>query len=635
MTLPSARTRVVIAVVAVAAIGAVILSNILGFTPKAAIDAIRNGVSSLTHNAPTVLNSDGSVDPAAYRALATELATPTGIEYRFGEPAGGAADTSASTAPGVTEKFYDGHGDSTNRTYQLGGPQLRSRDDYSSDQGQVGYVATGSSPKIGVDQIETLSMSENTFSSEPRLSWTYYGKGHPDPDLEPGSAAGDCIAKLGTSAGRFVAQARAYAFLEDTANSIVAFDNGIIAAAGTNTARGGACTQLPAHLHPSAISVTGGNEFALVTAWNDQTLRSELVVIALGGSKAKGEFWSYDWQALYPGLRNYGRPTFAKVLGTIPLPMAAATSVSAVADVSGSQVALPQGGHALLGDLTLSNEKNRQSFIDGLNKDAIANAGYAVVASREEKKVVFVDLQPLFEQVTDAYFGTKARFDEITSNIGLGATQWPLPFSALPAEQPVVVKTITTASAPSAVAAMLSGADTPRAYVATVDGHLDTYAVGGLADSSPASADAISKVGSIPVGSNPTWITHVKDRGVDGVIKQGVDDTLIVTARGDRAVQWVHLSGNGGSVVRTLKDSRIVDPIAAEDNNNHGTESYVISIADYTGKQLLNYRYGPVIFHTNGGSRFGMGPDGKSPFEFSGAYRPGGMPFSISVTNVT
>lgn len=632
MTPPPLRHRLIIIVIIVALVS--VLAAIVGPHAATAVAALWRSTSMPASSAPTVLDADGSVDPAAYRRLAGSLATATGIEYRFGA-AGGDDPSGDSTIAGVTEKPYDGHGASTDRTYQLGGPQVLSRDDYSSDQGQVGYLATGDSPTMGVDQVETLSMSENTFSSKPRLSWTYYGEGHPDPDLLPKSAAGQCMTELGVTPGRFVAQARAYADLEDTANSLIVFDNGVIVAAGTNTARGEACTTLPAHLHPSAISVTGGNEFALVTAWNDQTLRSELVVIALGGQRAAGTFWGYDWTQLYPGLRNYGRPTFAKVLGSIPLPIAAATGLSAVADVSGSQLANPTGGRALLGDLTLTDEQNRQSFITGLNEDNVARAGYAMVSSREEKKVVFVDLQPLFQQITGAYLGSRAKFESVTSDIGLGAKQWPLGFDSLPAARPVVVKTVTLDAGPSAVAGMLSGAATPLAYAATTDGLLHVYSVPGLATTAPANAADIQEVGSIEVGQNPTSITYVKDRGSERAIAQSVDDTLVVTARGSRAIQWVRLEGDGGKVVRTLRDARIIDPIAAEDNNTHGTESYVVSIADYGGAQLLNYRYGPVIFHTNGGDRFGMGRDGKAPFEFSGAYKPGGRPYSISVTNVT
>ena len=40
------------------------------------------------------------------------------------------------------------------------------------------------------------------------------------------------------------------------------------------------------------------------------------------------------------------------------------------------------------------------------------------------------------------------------------------------------------------------------------------------------------------------------------------------------------------TVVRTLSDSRLVDPISVEDNNNHLTQSDLIDIADYGDKNV-------------------------------------------------
>ncbi|GAA4753494.1 hypothetical protein GCM10025783_27990 [Amnibacterium soli] len=603
-------------------------------TPAASANASSSPASA---SSGSVLTASGRVDPAAYRRMAARLATAAGITYRFGSPASirtGAQQSSPIWQPPA--KRFAGNGTSTDRTYQVAGPQRLGRDDYSSDQGQVGYVPTKGSPAVGVDHIETLAMSQNTFSYAPRPSWTYYGKGHPDPDLLAGSDTVRCLNRIGAAPGRFVAQARAYAHGEATANSLIAFDNGVVAAAGTNTARGAVCAKLPAGLRPSAISVTNGNEFALVTAWNTRTLKSELVVIALGGSQRNGSFWSFDWAASYPGLRNYGRPTFAKVLGTVPLPVAAATSLSAVSDNSFPvQLSGPGGGNAQLGDLTLADENNRQSFIRGTNRGKLASAGYAVVASREEKKVVFVDLQPLFQQMTRAYLGPRAAFDAAISTMGQQAHQFPKKFSALPAGKPRVVKTVVLRRAPASVAGMLSGASTPRAYVGTVDGVLHVFAVGGLTSAKSATAAGVREVGRIKVGANPTGITYVKDRATGDAVRQSLDDTVIVTSRGTRAVQWVRVNGSSGSVVRTLRDTRLLDPVAAEDNNTHGTESYVVTVADYSGAKVASYRYGPVIFRTAGGARFGLGPDGHAAFEFGGSYRPGGRPFSISITNVT
>jgi hypothetical protein len=73
-----------------------------------------------------------------------------------------------------------------------------------------------------------------------------------------------------------------------------------------------------------------------------------------------------------------------------------------------------------------------------------------------------------------------------------------------------------------------------------------------------------------------------------------------------------------------------------EDNNNHLTQSDLIDIADYGDKNVKGYRYGPVIFHgvANPPPVFGMGPGGKDPFEYEGAYATPTGPFSISGENV-
>jgi hypothetical protein len=92
--------------------------------------------------------------------------------------------------------------------------------------------------------------------------------------------------------------------------------------------------------------------------------------------------------------------------------------------------------------------------------------------------------------------------------------------------------------------------------------------------------------------------------------------------------------GNSGSVVRTLKDTRLADPISAEDTDNHSTESYVLSIADYGGRALRNYRYGPVIMHNYGGQTYGVGASGNDAFEYGGAFDLPGKAFHITGSNI-
>ena len=48
----------------------------------------------------------------------------------------------------------------------------------------------------------------------------------------------------------------------------------------------------------------------------------------------------------------------------------------------------------------------------------------------------------------------------------------------------------------------------------------------------------------------------------------------------------------------------------------------------------INYRFGPVVFHTNGGARFDMGSDGKAEFECGGVMEFAGHPYRVCTTNV-
>lgn len=117
-----------------------------------------------------------------------------------------------------------------------------------------------------------------------------------------------------------------------------------------------------------------------------------------------------------------------------------------------------------------------------------------------------------------------------------------------------------------------------------------------------------------------------------------------VTARGERKVTLLGFDAIYASskTVKTLTDSRIVDPIAADDAANHGTESYVLTVADYGGKAVRNYLYGPIIAWTYGTkdgwkvcpAPAGCAPlDGK-PFEYGGGYNLPGKPFHAAGANI-
>jgi hypothetical protein len=119
--------------------------------------------------------------------------------------------------------------------------------------------------------------------------------------------------------------------------------------------------------------------------------------------------------------------------------------------------------------------------------------------------------------------------------------------------------------------------------------------------------------------------------------RQG-SDTVLVTSRGDHRVEWVGIAQDDKKalkVLRTLGDSRFDDPVLA-DVSDRGP---VVTVGDFTGKKLLNYRFGPT--EANGGkppASYGCGPGGGEAdcksFEFGGKLDLPGAPFFVGTTNV-
>ena len=79
-------------------------------------------------------------------------------------------------------------------------------------------------------------------------------------------------------------------------------------------------------------------------------------------------------------------------------------------------------------------------------------------------------------------------------------------------------------------------------------------------------------------------------------------DTFLACSRGDREIEWVKYTDKGAQVVRRLRDARLLDPVNVEVSDTHGVEAAVLTVADFKGRQILNYRYGPVKFATQGGA---------------------------------
>jgi hypothetical protein len=527
-----------------------------------------------------------------------------------------------------TERFY----------YSLGTPCVK--DDYSSSYAQVAYVSDANIADSipGVDDIATLERFSCMWSGQPQPYWAA-GPGHPSVTLRPGTISQ--LDPYGTPQ-QPVDVARAYGAGEAAGCSYMVFEDGQIACGrGGNTVHDTFfANPFPTSFAPTAASVTNNGEFLLVTGWNKVTYQGQLAVIAMGGAKPSGIFWNYEWNEVYPGFRNYSLPTFAKLLGILDLPgMAAPTAIEAV----GNWVYEPGAFLPVLpgqpsdsgqpGAFPLSVVTNWQCFVVGACAQLYDTSGFALVASRYERKVLVIDLHPLFAAIQRGMFTSWTEFRANVANTGSNGGQWPPTFAEERLATPLIVKTITYDSQVTAISASLYPDN--RALIATEDGHVHIWDVDGLQSLTGNGSKAIEIDDLANVGRNITRVAHMKHWQHAENHGGNVRWQYIVLSRGDKSVTWIDLSATKPTAIRKLQDTRMVDPISVEDNNNHGTESDLIDIADYGDRNIKAYRYGLVKFWTTVGQpSFGMGPSGNDPFEYEGSYSTPTGPFAVSIENV-
>ena len=589
-------------------------------------------------NAPAtsgdIVNGAGVLDASAYRSVAAQMGLDAGIAYRYGPSAAayGLSSASMPTLNALPQSSLDVISDQVVGggrrarpcfigqcgTYSVGGPpQLDGGGDYSSNQGQVAFVADNPSQRIGVADLTTLEVGSNVVTTKPLLPWTYYGAG-----LDSVNQA--AYQQQGKATVQPVALANAEGRPGDVNNSIVAYQGGLLGASGQNTANNQATAQLAPGLVPTSVAVTNSSEFALVTVWDTNNLAGKVAVVALAGTPPGGylgtdpagwESYRGEWRGVFPGMPSMGNLGFMKVLGYIDLPdMKAPTEIAVTTAWDWGGYTLSRNGYDLKDGATRSRFAN-----GGDLAAAYPRGGVAVVVSKSEKKATFIDLAPLFARFRAVSFGQGAY-----PAVGMAAGQWPQTFDAQASQKPKIIKTVALANAPTAVKAYAFD-DARRAWIATQEGTLHTFDLGDYPTDGAANPASIREVGSVAVGRNPTGIAMVKRRinvdhiaadGYRSVLYPDIRRELLVTSRGDRKVDWVRFDGgfSTGRVVRTLRDSRLVDPIRAEDSDNHQAENYLLSVTDYAGKQLANYRYGPSIYWWFQGV---MSDDPSNPLSFN------------------
>jgi len=501
--------------------------------------------------------------------------------------------------------------DKVGRPYQIGGPWAKDSGDYSSTQGQILYAPDAGA--FGVDRVTIIEWAHGCFTESPMPPW--WGGFRPEPLSEVWKKA------AGGEPGTPVAMARG---MGSWANcGVILFSSGLVGVAGTCTARGDDPTfQFPPHKVPTALAVTNKNEFALVTVCDTKARKAQVAVLALTGSGKRTKF-AHEWPDEYPGLPNVAILTRMKLLGYVDLPgMTLATGITAVGDHEGGRVNAPSGHAGVLRVYDLSKQANRDVFGAGSNARYSSDAGLAVAISRSEGKAAFLDLQPLFATMREMYFTGESNFQK-TRDLGPGDKQWPYTFDGHPAYKPPVVKVIDVPT-PTAVIASMSGGEKARVLIASQDGTVGVYSPGGLATTAPARAEEIQRVGEVKVGRNPTCLAYQKYRR----------DTFVAVSRGDREIAWIQHTPQEVKIIRRLRDQRLIDPVFVEVSDTHGIQTSLLTVADFKGRKILNYRYSVLVFATQGGAKFGMGADGKDEFECGGILEFPGSPFCISAANV-
>jgi hypothetical protein len=499
------------------------------------------------------------------------------------------------------------------RVWQIGGPWGKEAGDFSSTQGQVLYV-----PDRGyfpVDRVTIIEWSNGCFSEAPLPPW--HGGFRPEPASEKwrkDAANGDV--------GMPIAMARGMGYWAN--NGLAIFSSGLVASGGTVTARGLEPTlQFPRDKLLTGISITNKSEFALITLHDLSTHKGQVAVLSMEVNGKKTNF-VHEWHDDHAwSLPNVGLFTNLKLLGYIDLPgIEFPTGVCAVGNDQNSRMNGRDGNAGVLREYDLAKQADRDVFLKGSNSQYGSTAGFAVVVGKYENKAALIDLQPLFDKVRRMYFTDESNYRK-TRDAGPGPRQWPYTFDAEPRWKPIVVKVLDVPR-PTAAIASLSGGEKARALIASEDGKVGIFTVGGLATLAPSSADDIKRIGEVHVGRNPTCLTYQKYS----------QDTVLAVSRGDREIAWIKCGDRDASVIRRLRDQRLKDPVFAEVADTHGIETSLVTVADFAGRKIVNYRYGVLVFATQGGARFGMGPAGKDEFECGGLLELPGSPLAISATNV-
>jgi hypothetical protein len=395
--------------------------------------------------------------------------------------------------------------------------------------------------------------------------------------------------------------------------------------------------RLPAGMVPTAMAVTPYNEFLVVAVWDTNTVTGKLAFIALRprqmavGSPSQTQNTRWYWGT--PGAwTNRGM----KLLGFVDLPFAAPTSL----DVSNNLfLQNPRGfgdnDDPARGDLSRQSARDLWRGVDPVNAPGdvqwhqMASGGYAVVASRAEGRVSFVDMTPLYQHYRDLYLTTQANFNRTLDVSLTDGAKFPFSFAAVSGQRPVVTSTLSVAQPTGVSAGVMargyintrseeyfehvnrspreawSGVEPERylgrsrAFVATMDGTVRGFNVQGLVFPASPVGKTVSATPlfSFTAGRNPNF-AYVNATST-------ASDDLWLVSRGDRRITFAWPTGD---VQYSFTDSRLVDPVAGSVSYNQAgfggngagraVNAPFISVMDFNGKAILTYAVHPRLRNT-------------------------------------
>jgi len=422
----------------------------------------------------------------------------------------------------------------------------------------------------------------------------------------------------------------------------VAFTNGVITVTGTGNDRiYHPYVKMPSNKVPTAIAVAPNNEFIFVTVWDTKTLKGELCTIAVRGREFESDGVTDKFQMYkYWGLPNNmnGTGLTLKILGYTALGISTPNALSVCFNASRWDTnrmyfyrLAASGEKRYTGDLSSQAERDMWSGVTVLDTTLyspeyhqVANYGYVAVSSRTENKVVLVDIAPLLQFYRRMHLYSQADYD-LTQN----DTNWPYTFAYNATQKPVVSQTlnITKPTALFSGFPKSKGASSwyqiddsfrNKLFIATMGGdmlvyNMSSYLAGG--------ANAASLITTIPnLAKN---ITHISA----GRQPYRVDE-MVCTSRGDRKA--IFMRGDNHTVLKTLRDNRIKDPVTSARSRGHGPS--LVHVCDVDGKAAHTYMCDPV--NCWGFYPFGTTLAGGS-FEYCLSKQPGGPVLYYSVAEVT